>query len=314
MTDTPVVSAIVPFFNAQRFLGVAIKSVLAQTFGDWELLLVDDGSSDAGSDIARDYANRDRRIRVLQHHGHENRGTSASRNLAFREARGELIAPLDADDIWEPPKLEEQLAIMRSHPAVSVVYGSPLYWRSWDRNRTEGDFTPDPSIPMNRVYAPPELARRSYPLGRSSSPCPSDLLVRKSALERVGGWDEGFKGKLQLYEDQVFLVKLYLHVTFYVSSRRWTKYRLHEQQFSAGLTRSNYWEARAVFLDWLEEYLDGQQIDDRRVRRAVSRAALLARHPAIQRIWHLKSAFWRRPLRRLVSAILRSRTTSSKPC
>ena len=91
-TPTPAVSVIVIFLNEERFLEEAIESVLAQTYHDWELLLVDDGSTDRGSDIARDYAQRFAgQIRHLEHGGHANRGMSASRNLGLRHAKGRFI-------------------------------------------------------------------------------------------------------------------------------------------------------------------------------------------------------------------------------
>ena len=95
-----LVSTIIIFLNAERFLAEAIESVLAQTYPTWELWLVDDGSTDRSSQLARDYAARHAaRIHYLEHPGHENRGKSASRNLGLRHARGEYVALLDADDV-----------------------------------------------------------------------------------------------------------------------------------------------------------------------------------------------------------------------
>ena len=93
------VSAIVIFLNEERFLAEAIASVRAQTFRDWELILVDDGSSDGSAGIARAAAEEDPRIRVLAHPGGANRGMSASRNLGLSDARGEFVAFLDGDDL-----------------------------------------------------------------------------------------------------------------------------------------------------------------------------------------------------------------------
>ena len=109
---SPRVSVITIFYNAAEFLGEAIESVLAQDYRDFELLLVDDGSTDAGSAIARSYSERQsERIRYLHHPGRENWGMSASRNLGIREARGEIIAFIDADDRWRSNKLGEQITI-----------------------------------------------------------------------------------------------------------------------------------------------------------------------------------------------------------
>lgn len=313
-TANPVVSIVVPFLNAQRFLGEAVDAVLSQTFRDWELLLVDDGSSDASSNIARDYAARDPRITVLEHPNHENRGMSPSRNLGLSHARGEFVAPLDSDDVWEPRKLEEQVAVMRAHPEVALVFGSPLYWHSWDPHAKQSDFTPDLRIAADRCYGPRELAVLSYPLGEGSAPCPSDLLFRRSSLQTIGSWDEGFNGIYSMYEDQALLAKFYLRSAVYVSSRQWTRYRLHPDQFCANVTQDEYWKIRRRFLAWLKVYVATERIDDRRIDRAVKRAEAVARYRLLRLVLQAKNAFWRRPVRRLVSAILRPRTTSSKAC
>ena len=287
---------VTPFLNAERFLREAVESVLAQTFTDWDLILVDDGSSDASSAIARDYASHDPRIRVLEHPNHENRGTAASRNLVLSNA-SEFIAPLDSDDVWDPRKLEEQVAILREHPTAALVYGSPIYWRTWNGDSEEGDFMPALELEPDRLYRKPELALRSYPLGTGAAPCPSDLLLRHATVRELGGWDDNFKGVYAMYEDQVQLVKIYLASDVYVSSKTWTKYRLHEGQVCARVTPSQYWDMRLRFLDWLDGYLDACDIRDPDIRRAVRRAETDARHPALRRARQLKNAV----LRRIVS-------------
>src|SRR6476620_1247077 len=113
MQTNPDVSVIVPFLNAARFLQEAIDSVFTQTYESWELLLVDDGSTDSSSKIARDCAvTHPQRVRYLEHPGHINRGTSSSRNLAIRHMRGRFVALLDSDDAWFPNKLQEQVALL----------------------------------------------------------------------------------------------------------------------------------------------------------------------------------------------------------
>ena len=112
MRSEPAVSAVICFLDAERFLREAIHSVWAQTFTDWELLLVDDGSRDGGRAIALEMlAQCPDRMRLLEHPGRDNRGISASRNLALRAARGRYVAFLDADDVWLPEKLERQVAL-----------------------------------------------------------------------------------------------------------------------------------------------------------------------------------------------------------
>ena len=125
MPGMPLVSVIIIFLNEQRFLSEAIESVLEQTCSNWELLLVDDGSTDASTGIARRYSECDaQRVRYLEHPSHTNRGMSASRNLGIQEARGEYVALLDADDVWLQDKLARQLEIMEQRPEAAMVYGA----------------------------------------------------------------------------------------------------------------------------------------------------------------------------------------------
>jgi glycosyltransferase involved in cell wall biosynthesis len=113
--------------NGEKFLEEAVDSVLAQSYPDWELLLVDDGSNDTSAHIAHPYVGRfPDKVRYLNHDNHHNRSASASRNLGNNSAKGELIAFLDADDVWLPHKLERQVEIMRKHPDA-LVYGLTQY-------------------------------------------------------------------------------------------------------------------------------------------------------------------------------------------
>lgn len=119
--DAPTVSVITACYNAERFLEAAVRSVQAQTYGDWELLIVDDGSTDDSYRIAIKLAEADKRIVVLRHQ--RNLGAAAARNAALERARGRYMAFLDADDLWLPEKLRLQLATMEAMGAA-FCYGS----------------------------------------------------------------------------------------------------------------------------------------------------------------------------------------------
>lgn len=116
MTDT-LVSIITPCYNGERFVAQTIRSVLAQTYENWELLVVDDGSGDSSAEIIRGFAESDSRIRLIQQ---ENAGSAAARNAGIRAAQGRYLALLDADDLWEPEFLARQLEFMESRNAVCV--------------------------------------------------------------------------------------------------------------------------------------------------------------------------------------------------
>ena len=281
----PAVSVVVIFLDEERFLEEAVESVLGQTFDDWELLLVDDGSTDASTETARRYAEGGAgRVRYLEHPGHENRGMSATRNLGVAHARGRYVAFLDADDVWEPNKLAEQVAILDAHPEVGMVCGASLYWRSWTGAPGDEDVAVAVGGPPDRATPPPGLSLALYPLGDGAAPCPSSLVVRRDVLARVGGFEEHFRGANQLYEDQGFLAKVYLAAPVYVASACWDRYRQHPDSCVAEVTRAGrYHEVRRYFLEWFEGYLAARPSDPA-VDAALRRALAPYRRSAVARV------------------------------
>lgn len=265
---SPRVSVITIFFNEERFIREAVDSVLAQDFQDFELLLVDDGSTDLSSEIARDYAAADpSRIRYLQHPGHSNRGMSATRNLGVREARGKYVAFIDADDRWRPCKLTEQVALLDEKDDVDAVGGSVNYWASHNRG---GDRTIQTAHVRDRRIVPGEASLNLYPLGSANAPSMSDLLFRKASIAKVGGFDEAFRGA---YEDQAFLAKFYLRSALYFRDRTWSDYRLHPRSCMALLHQEGkYRETRRKFLDWFSRYLSASEDSYPDIQRAVNDA------------------------------------------
>lgn len=276
VSGAPTVSIVVIFFNDGTFLEEAITSAHRQTFGDWELILADDGSTDESTAIARRHAEaRPDRVRYVEHEGHMNRGISATRNLGTAHAAGRYIAFLDSDDVWRPNKLTEQLALLEAHPEVGLVFGASTYWWSW----SEGGRT-DRDMPIGAaqdvVHQPPSLVTVLYPLGAGTSPCPSSCMVRRSEYERIGGFEEHMPG---LYDDQGFLAKAYLETPVYVSSRCWDLYRRHPGAVTLSTSRAQYDEVRRYFLAWYEAQLRERGIQDRAIWAALRRAGLPYRHP-----------------------------------
>lgn len=276
MQSTVLVSVVIPFFNADAYLAEAVESVLAQTCDDWELLLIDDGSSDGGPALARSYAGRSpERVQVLSHADHANLGCSASRNVGLGAARGEWVAMLDADDLWKREKLAEQVALAE-RLGVDAVMGAPRYWRSWQPQTGGIDSVPGHGLRPGVIYHPPELAYRLYPLGQLPAPCTSDLLIRREALLRVGGSEVAFR---LFYEDQPLLSKLYLTSTFAVSDATWTFYRVHDASISAAMRESGRYDAvRLFFLRWLQSYY-AEYVQDERLHAALRRALDPYEHP-----------------------------------
>lgn len=114
---TGLVSIITPCYNGAKYISETIESVLAQTYPDWEMIIIDDGSKDNSAEIVRAYMEKDSRIKFLQQ---PNAGSAAARNNGIRNAQGQYIALLDADDLWDPEFLEEQTRFMKEKDAVCV--------------------------------------------------------------------------------------------------------------------------------------------------------------------------------------------------
>ena len=274
LTNTPLVSVIMIFYNAEKFMKEAIESVLHQSYSNWELILVDDGSTDSSTDLAIAYRDRfPEKVRYVEHEGHINKGMSATRNLGIRHARGRYIAFIDSDDFWYPNKLEGQVSIMESHPEASMIYGATQYWQSWNGKVEESDYIPDLGIEPDRVYLPGELSTLLYPLSSGASPCPSDILVKADAIADVGGFEEHFQGIYQMYEDMGFLSKIYLRHAVYVSGECWDRYRLSPDACHISVIREGKYDVvRKYFLNWFHDYLNTNGVNDHKILTAVEQA------------------------------------------
>ncbi|WP_161888744.1 glycosyltransferase family 2 protein [Pontibacter russatus] len=279
---TPLVSVVIAFLNEERFLGEAIESVLHQDYTNWELLLVDDGSSDGSTQLAKQYAERlPGRIRYIEHEGHINKGLSASRNRGIRQAAGTLVALLDADDVWLPGKLSDQVRIFGQHPPIAMVAEASSYWYSWDDPQKQDIHIPV-GAPPGRVYTPGQLINHLYPLGKGAAPCPSGLMLAKDAVQRVGGFEESFTKEYQLYEDQAFLNKVYLQESVYISSACNNLYRQRAGSIVQWVHADGQYHAvRRHFLEWFGAYLRQRQVSDKSIQRLLKKALLPYRHPRL---------------------------------
>lgn len=285
MSNSPKISIVLCFYNEERFLPEAVASVLAQDYESWELLLVDDGSSDASTRIARQLQDEyPERIFCLHHPGFSNRGLSASRNLGIANARGEYVAFIDADDVWLPEKLSRQIDIFSRHPEVTVVLEASEYWRSWS-DQKEHDIV----VPVGAsegVYSPPELMLSLYPLGKGAAPCPSGIMIKRTSLRR-SFFEESFRGIHQMYEDQAFLCKVYLNEIVFVSAACNNRYRQRPSSLVASVHHSgNYHVVREHYLKWFEEYLESHPSRYASVWRLLRKANSRYRLPWLYKLRH----------------------------
>jgi glycosyltransferase involved in cell wall biosynthesis len=287
MRDKPLVSVIIIFLNAEKFIEEAIDSVFAQIYDNWELLLVDDGSTDNSAEIALRYAKQyPEKVHYLEHDSHQNRGMSASRNLGASNAKGEHIAFLDADDIWLSYKLEEQVAILQSYPDAAMVYGRAQFWRSWiedsediNRDHIQKGLGVEPDTLIN---APTLVTVFLQDFG---IPSPSGILVRHRVLKDVGGFEEAFGYNCAAFEDAALYVKICLKMPVFVADRCWYKHRIHPDSCSAIAIRTGqYSSLRSAFLNWVENYLAGQSFADGEVWEVLQKELWPYRYPIQHRL------------------------------
>ena len=285
----PRVSVITVFHNGARFIEAAVESVLAQTYSDWELLLVDDGSTDGSSEIARRFAGEwPDRIRYLEHAGHENRGASAARNLGLEHATGEFVAFLDADDLYLPGKLSQQVDMLDAMPHIAMLYGRSLLWFGWtgDPEDAARDQYTTPAAELDREYAPTELFA-AHLVDPNVYPTTCSVLIRRSAIDDVGAFDESFR---TMYEDVVLFMKILFRYPVYVASACWDRYRRHPDSCWAVAMQSGQYStwrpyaARETFLLWVERYLDEQGARGTGVWNTLQQQLLPYRRPLIYKV------------------------------
>ena len=169
----PKVSVVVPTYNNARYLPEAIQSVLEQTYPDFELVIVDDGSTDNTPEVVRLF--QDSRIKYL---AQENRGVAAARNTGIQAAAGEIVALLDGDDKFHPEKLKAHLDLLEKHPEVAATYNSR--------------FELNHSASTIRELVRPPLVVGLADLVLGFPFAPSDLVLRKEAALGAGLWNENF--------------------------------------------------------------------------------------------------------------------------
>ena len=209
--DVRLVSVVIPAYNAAQFIKQAIESVLTQTYRDFEIIVVDDGSTDNTPHIVQEYG------KVIRYIRQPNRGLSAARNTAIRNARANVIALLDSDDLWEPQYLERMIGLLNIHPEAAGVYCGFQYIK------TRGDHVGKPSLKT----VPPDLFYTTMrEEGNWLAPCA--VIFRKNLAESVGLFDES----LHAVEDWDMWIRLSEHQPFIGLPQALVKYRRHESNMS----------------------------------------------------------------------------------
>ena len=174
----PTTSVIIPTYNSARFLPEAIESVLGQTYKDYEIIVVDDGSTDNTDEIVAPYLDRITFLKV------KNGGPSKARNRAIRESSGEYVAFLDADDVWYPEKLERQMKVFSENQRLGLVYSDASFDKIYNPKKNRTWFNATRCVKTGWVFS--ELLDNCFIIL-------SSVMVKRDCLEKVGLFDENLK-------------------------------------------------------------------------------------------------------------------------
>jgi glycosyltransferase involved in cell wall biosynthesis len=269
MGSLPRVSVIVPAYNAARYLPYAIESVIPQTFESWEIVLVDDGSTDGTRELAETYAPRLKdRLRYIYQ---SNRGLSSARNVGLAAARGEFIALLDADDVWLPRRLERGIERLDSDPELGLVHARVA------RIDTGGQVVGQ--LPVEPRYLSGRIARYIY-TRRAHIICPT-VMFRKSCLSTAGVFDETMKStedrdlwfRIALTYKVAFIDEILAYYRISPSSMTKNLDRLLDSQLF--FARKHYESGAATRFEYRQAYGNAyRELGDSLFRRGQKRQAL----------------------------------------
>lgn len=226
----PRVSVVIPVRNGKDYLQEALDSVLQQSFADLELLLINDGSNDDDYDR---YGLQDKRIRVIHLDG---TGVSRARNVGMEQSRGELIAFLDADDVWFPGKLQAQVKYLDEHPDVGVVFGKFIRWPSL----AGGGFAPSTTLIQDASGIATAEAERSgwlyTRLLKGLLVGMNTAIIRRNIYEAIGGFDES----MHQGEDYDFWLKTSRIAEMHSLNGPVALYRIHGASAMHKLSEENH--------------------------------------------------------------------------
>ena len=215
----PLVSVIMPLYNAERYVEEAISSVRSQTLTDWELIVVDDGSTDGSAEIVSGISARDGRIKLISHK--ENRGAAEARNTCLSHVRGAYVAYMDSDDLWMPEKLERQLAFMGEA-------GSPMCFTAYETVEENGAH-------RNYVRVPERIDYGGFL--KNTVTCSHTIVFDLSKVELDWLRCPAFEGDYDVPEDMVvWLQVLKRDVEASGLNEVLAKYRKHGSSRSASVT------------------------------------------------------------------------------
>lgn len=242
--NSPLVSVIIPVYNSEKYIRDTIESVLKQTYKNFEIIVVDDGSTDITKIIIDELKKKDSRIQYIFQ---SNQGQSAARNKGIEYAKGKYIAFLDADDLFLPDKVEQQVAYLEAHPDCDISYSKIYHFFDTDPNNLYYFDLPHPS---GNLFS--ELLRTNFIN-------PLSVMLKKELLDKYGGFENEFRRM----DEQYLWIKLSLNgARFCYIERALGLYRMHKKSLThekghLKLTQEKYLEVLAL----LRSQLSAEEIE-----------------------------------------------------
>jgi glycosyltransferase involved in cell wall biosynthesis len=272
MTKSPKVSVIIPTYNCARFLPMTLDSVLRQSFKDFEIVIVDDGSTDDTGEAIEPYKDR-----VVYLTG-PNKGAAAARNIGLKTAQGDLFAFLDADDLWQSEKLSAQVALMDCHPQIGVSYtnfsffGQPSPARTGFEERGAALLRyPHEKIGEFAYLLTSQCLLEDF-LAIQAFPKPSMLMVWRRCFEHVGYFDES----LSICEDTQMCLRLAKYFKFGYVDRSLVQRRVRTDTLSSAADDRRYAAAHIQMFESLGHWIPLSKLEQRAVNRALASYCLAA--------------------------------------
>jgi glycosyltransferase involved in cell wall biosynthesis len=252
MTPRPRVSVVLPIYNGERYVAETIESALAQVHANYQIIAVNDGSRDGSAKIVKSYL-ASGRIKYVEQ---ENQGVASARNTGIAHASGEFIALLDQDDIWFPDKLEKQVAFMDAHPEIALLHarvscidgaGNPISCKGFIYVEDVRGYCVERLLSGNRI-------------------APLTVLVRRSCLDEVGGFDGAFAPA----DDWHLWLRIASRFPFGFLESIVGQYRVHESNESKNLLRMKFAEIRVM-----EDFRSSHPTQIRQMSRAAIESRLI---------------------------------------
>lgn len=209
MMETKKISAIIPVYNGAKYIRETIESIEKQTYPVYEIIIVNDGSTDDTLIIIEEYAKEDSRIRIFSQ---INGKQAKARNIGIKNAMGEYIAFCDADDLWVPEKLEKQMQLFGGNSKIVAVFSGMSFLGS-----KKGE-----SLPINKNSLKSLLTRNYVPN--------SSVIISKKIIEKVG-----YQNESRLFssvEDYEYWIRIAYYYDFYMTPEPLVRYRVHDTQDS----------------------------------------------------------------------------------